>query len=249
MFMRSAYSDSADRFGPDRRQRAISIALTIAAHLLIAWLLFHLAPDLTKKMADMSLSTFSIAPSPENKPSGGQKEKPKPVKQAQKAAKPPVPPIQPDKPKLPDNFILMRRDEFAASDIARFPKKAEQSADAGAAGNTRGAAYGPGEGPGGSRLYNAEWYREPTRAELTGYLPPSFTVGETIIACQTIDNYRVDNCRSLGETPLGSGLGRAMRQAAWQFRVIPPRIDGKMQVGSWVKIHISFTATGGLDAH
>ena len=106
------------------------------------------------------------------------------------------------------------------------------------------AAYGPGEGPGGAPLYYAEWYREPTHAELSTYMPSNGPpTGFALIACKTIAGYHVDNCRVLGETP-GSGFGRAMRRAAWQFLVRPPRLGGKTLVGSWVRIRIDFTPAG-----
>ena len=65
-----------------------------------------------------------------------------------------------------------------------------------------------------------------------------------MITCKTIANYQVENCRSLGESPVGSGLSRAMRQSAWQFRIRPPRINGKPMIGAWVKIRIDFTQGG-----
>ena len=52
--------------------------------------------------------------------------------------------------------------------------------------------------------------------------------------------FHVDNCVELGESP-GSGYARAVREAAWQFLVLPPRIGGKMMVGTWVRIRISYT--------
>ena len=64
-----------------------------------------------------------------------------------------------------------------------------------------------------------------------------------MIACKTVANFHVENCQSIGESPLGSGLGRDMRLAAWQFLVRPPRRGGKPLIGSWVSIRIDFHVT------
>ncbi len=118
----------------------------------------------------------------------------------------------------------------------------EVAANGEGTGRDSASIYGPGEGPGGARLYNAEWFREPSRAELAGYMPArSPPGGWAMIACHTIPDNHVDNCRELGESPLGLGRARALRQAAWQFRIKPPRIGGRKLVGAWVRIRIDFT--------
>jgi protein TonB len=144
-------------------------------------------------------------------------------------------------PNLP--WLKLSRQDFAASDISKLPKRAaETSGEGGPASPGSAGAYGPGEGPGGARLYNAQWYREPTRAELVTYMPHRDVAGGwAMIACKTQERFRVEDCRELGESPPGSGLARALRLAAWQFLVRPPRLDGKPMIGAWVRIRFDFT--------
>ena len=154
----------------------------------------------------------------------------------------PVPPHLPKPPIIskapPVQMIEMSRADMAAADISKMGNRAGASAGNG---NSAGT-YGPGEGPGGAKLYQAEWYREPTRAEIGGYLPASVPPGSWgMIACKTIERYHVENCMQLGESPPGSGLARALRLASWQFLVRPPRIDGKPVISAWVRIRFDFT--------
>lgn len=88
-------------------------------------------------------------------------------------------------------------------------------------------------------MYAAEWAREPTHAELDGYLPHNSAEGFGLIECKTIADDRVEDCIELDQTP-GSRLASAVRQAAWQFRVRPPRRGGRALVGSWVRIRIDY---------
>lgn len=154
---------------------------------------------------------------------------------------PPTPVPVPTEPPPPLNLIKLTSAEFASADISKMARRAG-APGAGAATGDGDTADGAGQAPGGGRLYNAQWYREPTNAELAGYFPPgSGAPGEwAMIACRTIDHYHVEDCRELDESPRGSGLARALRQAAWQFLVRPPRVGGKALVGEWVKIRFDF---------
>lgn len=146
---------------------------------------------------------------------------------------PPVPKVAlpPSEPLL---YIPMTRAEMAAADLRNFQKAANAPAGSG------DDSEQVGRGPRGEVLYAAEWAREPTNAELAGYLPPGAPDGWGMIACRTVAGNRVDDCVEIGNDPPGSRLASAVRQAAWQFRVRPPRKNGKPMVGEWVRIRIEY---------
>ena len=234
-----SYQSTTDR----RRIRGILLALVIEG--LVALMLLQLGGGgFLKQPQQPKLSTFDVSPVAPIGPKKAAKEKKvaskqQPVKPAGAAPAPtgaPVPPIKPAKPQ----YIQLSPDDYAATDIGKIPAH-QGEGDGNNSGKDSVAAYGPGEGPGGSTLYNAEWYREPRDAELNFYLPKNIQSGSALIACKTIENYHVENCRSLGEDPPGSGLARAMREAAWQFLIRPPRINGKPMIGAWVRIRYDLT--------
>jgi periplasmic protein TonB len=80
----------------------------------------------------------------------------------------------------------------------------------------------------------------PTNQELSTYMPKNlYEDGWGMVACKTVARFHVEDCVELGQTP-GSHLSGAVRQAAWQFLVRPPRVGGKSLVGSWVRIRIDY---------
>ncbi|MBA3895912.1 MAG: hypothetical protein H0X36_01980 [Sphingomonadaceae bacterium] len=243
--MRSASSQFAPdgrRFQVTSRAVAIALALAIEALLLIAMLRLGYTsgrlPDVARKLITFNLLPSSrVAPKP--KPEGRSASK---IKResggapshaaAQRTAPMPLP--------TANKVVALSKEEFAAADIGALPSHASGTRT----GKDSGAAYGPGEGPGGAPLYNAEWYVEPTNGELALYLPEGGPKpGWALIICRTIENYHVENCRGLSESPPGSGLARAMRLASWQFRVRPPRIGGRPLIGAWVRIRFDFMVT------
>ncbi len=236
------------RYRPTLRIRATAAVLSLAICVLILIgmiMMGAIAPGNGKPGA--KLVAITIGEKPESKSEHKQADaKAASVTAPQPVPKIPTPEPLPKPPAVPPlNLLHMTRQDMAAADISRMPKRGAPGADTGAdtgLGTSGAGAYGPGEGPGGARLYNAEWHREPSHAEIAGYLPRGAAPGAwATIACRTIDHYRVDNCVQLSESPLGSGLSRALRQAAWQFLVRPPRLNGKPMVGTWVRIRFDFT--------
>jgi len=231
--------------------RPLAFILVLLIHALLAFLVLNLAPAI--KMAKMGINAIEafniLAPQPDPTPAktppppsaAKAKAEPKPRTNAPQmdAPAPPtfdlgIPPIDIDIRKLPN-----RREEMEKAEAANTPR---DSAIASA------PAYGPSLNNrpsflAGKTLYAAEWFREPTDAELSFYLPKNGIPRGSwaLVACRTVANYRVEDCQEMGDSQPGSGLSRAIRNAAWQFRIRPPRVDGRYQVGEWVQIRIDFT--------
>ena len=198
---------------------------------MLALVRVAVSPPAPRKLQN-DLVAFSLAMSKaetEKQKSSSAPARQKPV--APTAAKK-MPEILPPQPKPTPNMVPMSHDDFAVSDIGKLPKS---SSGAGSK-----SASGPGDGPGGQTLYPADWYREPSPYVLAESLPNGAPHGAwAMIACRTIEHYHVENCVGIGESHVGLAL--ALRKAAWQFLVLPPRVNGRPQIGAWVRIRFDFT--------
>jgi protein TonB len=234
-------------------RRTIALIVTLIIHALLMLMLLNLAT--VRNYVPMGRSRLiSIAVAPDQNDAARAKS-PAKAKQAAKAApaRPrsappaPVPPPNPV-PSVPDYPILrITPDEMASLDnTMRTQRSADASA--GSQGSGQADAAKAGTGPQGQQLYAAEWYREPTEAELRFYMPKN-VIGYGTIGCRTVARFHVEDCVILTESPRGSGLGYAVSQAAWQFLVRPPRINGRYQVGEWVRITIELVDKGDIIPH
>ena len=235
------------------RERAISAILSAAIIVLAVLLAIYQSGAVAKLGEGRSLTAFNISPAGAS-PKAAKAVRQQVVKASTTVSRPhasiPKPRIAIPNPAAPvstdfgvPGFIHLTRAEMKAGDIGKMPGKS--SGTALAAGSGSGSAAGSGDGPGGVHLYNPDWFREPTEAQLAGYLPKRNPgQGWGMIACQTAAQHRVENCEILGESPSGSGYGRAVLNAAWQFQVIPPRVNARPQIGAWVRIRISYSERG-----
>jgi protein TonB len=180
------------------------------------------------------------------------------VRPASKAAAAPPAHVQqvrpPKTPPVPWNVIPMTSAQFAASDISKMAAHGTAGKAAGAAAEGNGeAGDGKGKGTGGGdEIYDVDWYVKPARGVMESYMSRvTAKSGWGEVKCRMIDHYHVEDCAELDESPPGSGFSRALREAAWQFLVRPPRVNGKPLLGTWVRIHFDFNPApgdGGGDA-
>jgi protein TonB len=252
--LRSGYRG---RQTPVRRALSTLLAVAVVALILLALIrLGAFVPDPDRPQP--RLSTFDVLPAPTiagqrtpvhaHAKEAARGAKPPPPRVVETPPRPPVPPpalVNPNSPPM----IVLSREEFAASDISKI----HGSPGTGTAGSKGEAGSGAGDssavagnGPNGEKMFVAEWYRHPTHAETSTYMPhnaPEGAWGD--VACRTAPRYHVEDCRELDESPIGSGMSRAVRNAAWQFLVRPPRVGGRELIGSWVRIRITISGSGG----
>ena len=235
-----------------RRERAVSSLLSaaiIAIATLLAIYQSGVVPpfDQGRRLVSFNVSPAGTARKVQAPTPRQQVAKPDP--QTEHKALLPRPKIVIDNPEAPKTddfgvpgFIHLTRAQMAQGDIGKIRGKALAGENGGGATGDQAAS---GDGPSGERLYNPDWFRKPTDTELATYLPKRNPgEGWGTIACRTIENHRVEDCQILGESPGGSGYGRAVLNAAWQFQVIPPRVNAKPQLGVWVRIRIEYTQRG-----
>ncbi len=233
------------------RERSGGLLFALLFNGLLLLALLTLAPRPVVQLPDFrNPVTFEMAPVPKAEKARSKAEKSEKKRQeksaqqqAQPVVRPPRPVVKPtEQQPSPLPFLVLDTQQMASADIGKMPTK--DAADGASGQGNSAAVAGPGEGPGGVQLFEAEWYRRPSHAELASYLPADAPPnGWGLVACKTIDHYHVENCQTLGESPMGSGFARAVRLAAWQFLVLPPRVDGKVMIGSWVRIRIDYRRT------
>jgi protein TonB len=215
-----------------RRLSGFGLALGINLLVLLAFLTLGVR---SLPQRPSGAIVVNLIPDANEAESDGQTQRPAPAKEQVQAKEPPRP-LPPAPPRLPVTndaplpWIEISRADMIAGDIGRLPKRAAGAGD----------SEEVGRAPNGELLYAAEWARRPTNAELRGYIPPNAPDGWGMVACKTIPENRVDECIELGQSPLGSRLASAVRQAAWQFRVRPPRRNGRPMIGVWVRIRIDY---------
>ena len=236
------------------RRRAAGLTAVAIVHLGLALLLLSLAPPtLKKKIVEMAMFTVNVPsetaseePAPEAEqappPPAAEQPRPRPALPAQPQPAPPqTPPSQPapepapsqptPEPPRPPAPMGPPRPSYGPPDLRASSAMASRWAD---------SRRVDGAGPNGEPLYAAAWVREPYDDELRGYLSTAQGPGWGMIACRTAPGNRVEACIIVGEGPEGSGIARAVQAAAWQFKVHPPRVGGRPQIGEWVRIRIDY---------
>ncbi|QYJ06977.1 hypothetical protein [Qipengyuania flava] len=240
-----------DELSPELRERLPAIVLALGIEALLLLILLSLG-SVQREIVEMrdTLVAFT-APSQdeaqEDTPPSEPAAAPQPATvQPVTPPQPPVdtetpPPVTPSPPARP---IL--RNSFSLENVPQPPRPAPRAQ---APQQTYGPAFTPspgdtpriaGSGPNGEPLYAARWYRRPYQDELAGYLSTAQGPGWGMIDCRTAPDFRVEDCVIVGEAPQGSGLGRAVQAAAWQFKVRPPQRGGMPLVGEWVRIRIDY---------
>ncbi len=255
-----------DRFG----RRTLGIVVAVLLELLLLAVLLTLGQiGNGQDEKGPALTTFTASSTPAERPAEEAGEQPEQAQESQSAPttpeqpRPPQPetPASAPTPIIPTSNTLPVPITPPATPATREPPSQPAPTTPQRRPSTRplGPVMGPpappsrpgggmmgdservGTAPNGEPMYAARWYREPTDGELSGYLSTAAGPGWGLITCRTAPDYRVEDCVALEEFPTGVRINRAVIEAAWQFKVRPPRVGGQDQVGAWVRIRIDYT--------
>ncbi len=244
------------RWRPTRERSGAALLALLVEGLIALALFYFLSPALTAKKEIVPMAVFGIetpkgATDASETSKSESRRRPRSAERKRVAqqpeTKPPVPVPSPSAepvPPGPPTFLKMSRNDYRAADIGKLASHPDSgSSDDDQRRGAGGVTDDPiGKGPRGESLYAADWYRRPTRAELNGYLSARAmgNSGWGEIVCTIVRGYRVEDCRELAESPRGSGWAGSVRQAAWQFRVRPPRRNGQELWDVQIVIHIDY---------
>ena len=242
-----------------RRIVGLVAALLIEAILLIVLLTLNIHDEPAAAPGGVTVVDLKSQNAPSDSPEPAEQEATDPAPPTEQSDNPADPRIEPPAQDRPNNappenppeqrmarsvietpFQLPSSGETAQSSKRDAPKQAYGPVDTGSRSGVKDSEV-VGTAPNGQPLYAARWYREPSDAELAGYLSTATGPGWGLIACRTAPQFRVVDCEPIAEYPQGSMINRAVLAAAWQFRVRPPMLGGKVQIGSWVRIRIDYT--------
>jgi len=229
-----------------RRDRASALGLTLVSYVVMLAILvvFEKGP-LARISADDALNTILVTPPkspspppPRQPPSRREGGSPKRAKLAPEPALVP----QTAAPAVIAPIIDLPKTEFAEEGPASAASGPSRIGGAGSGSGGNGAGTGSQSGSGGPAIYRAEWQRLNSPAELNRNMPRHVPqgIGWGEIVCRASTGFRVTDCKLWGESPKGSGYGQAVLGIADVFRVKPPIVDGKPQLGAWVLIHIGY---------
>jgi protein TonB len=244
-------AEGPSRYGPPRRTRLVSALLSLCITVLMVLVLLYMAVlHDAGQTARSILTAMNLGPPPgEKQPNPTHEQQAAKAQTTHRTQAHPAPKLlphidvnNPDKVEWPEGFIHTSHAEMVAGDISNI-HSAASTGNANA--NAGGGGHGGGEGAGGSSFYNVEWYHKPPHSVFDNYMRPGQSTGRLAeIECRMIENYHVEDCHELREEPRGTGMARVMREAAWQFLVRPPRLNGKPLLGTRVRITYTFTDHG-----
>lgn len=252
-----------DRLRESLGRKGTGFVLALAIEILLVLVLLTLGQGVTEPQGERpSLSSFTLSgeETAEQQDDSQQAEEndtaaPEPRAQAKPEDQPDPPEPVPDTPK-PEPVVPIPQAPPAPEFELNTKPRPKAPAAVAKPGVKMGPQLGPlassppgdtarmGTAPNGEPMYAAQWYREPYDDELAGYLQTASGPGWGLIACRTAKDFRVEDCEIVDEYPRGSNIARAVKAAAWQFRVRPPRLKGQYMVGSWVGIRIDYQRRG-----